>query len=81
MTRELWCLHIEGPDDVLAAPSREAAQEAAERLQQWLDARPKHELDPLVRCVVEPWPHSELLHTQDLKRWDERTAVRQTEPK
>ena len=32
MTNELWCVYIEGPDDIVAMPSKEAADAVAVNL-------------------------------------------------
>lgn len=66
-TETLWCMHVLGPDDVHAAPSKEAAQRACDRYYAHFgDQYP----DVLLRFVVAEWPHSPESHAEDLKRWD-----------
>ena len=51
-----WALHIEGPDDLMAAPSKNLAQFAADVLNKWFDELPdKHEFDPIMRAKVVEW--------------------------
>lgn len=56
MTDTLWCCHIQGPDDVHAAGTKEEAQ-------RWANA--VNALN-IVRAVVEPWPWSAEAHAADL---------------
>jgi hypothetical protein len=51
-----WALHIEGPDDLIPAPSKHLAQFAADVLNRWFDGRTdKHEFDPVMRAQVVEW--------------------------
>lgn len=56
---ELWALHIEGPDDIFAMPSKEAAEAHAVILNERL---PDH-----CRAVAKPWPHSAEAHAEDMR--------------
>lgn len=70
-TPELWALHIQGPDDIHAAPSREAAEQAAESLREWWEARPqKAPYDPRMAFVVIRWPFTPEGHEAAVKQWD-----------
>lgn len=63
---ELWCLHIEGPDDVMAAPSKEEADSVAEASNRYFT---EHFADSGLRAKVVPWPHSARSHAEDLVWW------------
>lgn len=63
----LWCMHILGPDDVHAAPSRAHAEKAAAALNALHAAREEQsEHDPKVEAVVAPWPHSAESHAESV---------------
>jgi hypothetical protein len=64
----LWCLHIEGPDDVHPAPSK-AYAEAAALLFNARFAPVSEETDVLIRAVVAPWPHSPESHAETVERF------------
>lgn len=67
----LWAIHIEGPDDIIAAPSMEAAEREAALLSQQFASIPKSENAPAVRAVVTVWPYLAEGHAQSLGRdWD-----------
>lgn len=63
---QLWCVHVEGPDDVYAAASREAARKHADTLNKAIDRMPHHPDDPICRAVVAVWPHSPESHAESL---------------
>jgi Lar family restriction alleviation protein len=65
MGTELWCMHIQGPDDVHAAPSKAHAERAAELF----NARFVGVMDVLCKAVVEPWPHSPESHAADVEKF------------
>ena len=71
---ELWCVHIEGPDDVHAAPDKESAEQRAAAFNAAIareDA--KHvgaPLWPTAKAFAAPWPHSGDSHAADLKNWN-----------
>lgn len=71
---ELWCVHIHGPDDVHAAPDKEAAEQRAAELNAcFAKEDAKHVGDPnwpTVEAVVVPWDGSEESHADDLKNWN-----------
>lgn len=73
-TTPLWAVHIEGPDDMRAAPSKDAAEQRAkdindeyERWRQSLIASPN---PPRWHAVVVPWPHDAPGHAEDVASWD-----------
>lgn len=73
MSTELWALHIEGPDDILAAPSKEAAEERARQLNEiWAKAEAAQPSEnwPVMNAVVVPWTGSAENHARDLADWD-----------
>lgn len=57
----LWCLHIEGPDDLAPAPSRELAQQAADLFNATF---PKSDDPnwPRMHAKVIEWPHGRTEH-------------------
>ena len=65
-----WCVHILGPDDVIAAPSRAAAAEYADRTNRVLFGN-AGETFADVMCFVyaAPWPHSKENHAEEVKNW------------
>lgn len=70
---ELWCVHIIGPDDVIAYPDREAAEREATEINKGLQAMSaKHARDEnwphTTRAVAVLWPHSAQSHAVDLAR-------------
>ncbi len=64
----LWCVHILGPDDVLAAPSHDAAVVHARELNKAVHARPAVD-DVLCFAYAAPWPHSKDEHAEAVKNW------------
>lgn len=70
---ELWCVHIKGPDDVLAAPSRRAAEERCWKLNDHFEKMAAGDAtreEVLLKAVVDLWPHSPEQHAKDVKEWD-----------
>lgn len=57
----LWALHIEGPDDVHPAPSREMAQEAADLFNTTFPQSDDPSWPRAVAKVIE-WPHGSKAH-------------------
>jgi hypothetical protein len=64
---DLWCIHLIGPDDLIAMPDRETAdRQAASFAKSWTDYRnrriaehpddPSNDYFPEVAAVVIPWP-------------------------
>lgn len=75
---ELWAVHVHGPDDVLAAESREAAETEAREINEWWAAhwaeRPGISLS--LYAVAEPWPFSDGDHAANLARREEEPEWR-----
>ncbi|MEA9653040.1 hypothetical protein ABFU65_12205 [Xanthomonas campestris pv. raphani] len=86
----LWCMHILGPDDVHAAPSKAHAEKAAAALNAFHAARAEQsEHHPKVEAVVAPWPHSVESHAESvadfipgwlLPRWQVEAIQTNTAP-
>ena len=53
----LWCVHILGPDEVLAAPNHDAAVVHARELNKALHVRLNTPRDVLCFAYAAPWPH------------------------
>lgn len=75
---DLWCVHVLGPDDVLACKDREAAVRNAMHLN--LSTYPlhiEHANDrhmPVAWAVPAIWPHSPESHAEDLAERDAEDA-------
>lgn len=75
---DLWCIHIPGPDEVYAAPSKEAAEHmaakhnAAMAMYYASGALNLEHSPPLesVRAVVIKWPHDQQSHADELREFD-----------
>ena len=66
---ELWCIHIEGPDDIVAMPHRLLAERDARLMNDnWRNRANPSENDPLFRAVAKPWPYSPEQHAEDMAR-------------
>jgi hypothetical protein len=61
---ELWCLHIVGPDDVHAAPSKAHAEKAAAAFNEQFKGSAN-----LMHAEVAPWPHSAESHAEDVEKF------------
>lgn len=70
-----WAVHVQGPDDMLAAADRTDADRMASEINQvaqQIASRPNASpLDPKLHAVVVPWEHSADAHADALAR---RTA-------
>jgi hypothetical protein len=72
-----WALHFKGPDDVVAVPSREAAEIAARNFNAFWDAH-KHQRAHDVRAVAEviEWEHGAIEHAKSAaEHWPEYAAL------
>lgn len=69
---ELWAVHIEGPDDVIACADRaEADTRAAEINQAWAQFRQRPDAsdnDPRWHAVVVPWTYGSDDHAEEVAR-------------
>lgn len=64
---KLWCVHVHGPDDVHAMPTRAAALERANEFNEVFGRHNFKEGDPIMRAVVIEWPHSAESHAAELR--------------
>lgn len=73
----LWAVHVEGPDDVIAAVDRAEADAKAKEINDGYEAfkqRPDHRPDVDVRWhanVIE-WPYSAAEHHEEVATGDDR---------
>lgn len=65
----LWCVHVLGPDEVMAAPSHDAAVTHAHELNKAVFGRVTTPSDILCFAYAAPWPHSKASHAEDLQNW------------
>ena len=65
----LWCVHVLGPDDVIAAPSHDAAVVHARELNKTLFSWASKADDVLCFAYAAPWPHSAESHAKSVKDW------------
>ncbi|MBD9376155.1 hypothetical protein [Pseudoxanthomonas sp. PXM04] len=63
-SHDLWCLHLQGPDDVHAAPSKAEAERVATQVNERFSS---HEVSP--NAVAALWPHSPESHAESLTNW------------
>ncbi|ACC72858.1 hypothetical protein Bphy_3723 [Paraburkholderia phymatum STM815] len=76
MSEELWCVHIEGPDDFVATSSREAAEREASAINAYLDSAKGRlqERAPtrMVRASAAVWPYTAAGHARSLETdWED----------
>ena len=64
-----WCVHILGPDDVMAAPSHDAAVAHAHELNKLLHRGARRSDDVLCFAYAAPWPHDLNSHEAAVKDW------------
>lgn len=64
-----WCVHILGPDDVLAAPSHEAAVVHARELNKSIQKKYAGPNDVLCFAYAAPWPHDKEAHAEAVNNW------------
>lgn len=81
-TTNLWAVHVEGPDDILAMPSKADAEKYANHLNaayEQFTRRPDHdsELDPRWHGVVIPWDGTTAEHDAYLAELREDDEVMQ----
>lgn len=71
-TTSLWCVHILGPDDVIAYPDRQSAEREAavinDAMAKLIVSRPADDNWPMLKAIAAIWPHSPESHAQDLAR-------------
>lgn len=67
MTAKLWCVHVQGPDSLIAQPDRETADKRAAEWQAGFDAmlaRDPSPNDPVLKAVVIEWPYTSRAHAE-----------------
>ena len=64
----LWCVHVLGPDDLIASPNHDAAVVHARQLNQALHGRISTPNNVLCFAYPAPWPHSKASHEAELKQ-------------
>lgn len=64
-----WCVHILGPDDILAAPSHRAAEARALAINKATFMQVNGSNDVLCFAYAAPWPHDEDSYKENLKDW------------
>lgn len=68
----LWCVHILGPDDVIAKESYEAAEKHATELSDYIHGPDKPDLGVLCLPIVAMWPWSAEAHRAALVQGTEQ---------
>lgn len=72
MSEQLWCVHIEGPDDFLAAESKEAAEREASAINAYIQQSGEGHRDAPVRAVAMEWPFTPESHARALESdWED----------
>lgn len=69
--KQLWCVNIQGPDDIIAMSGRASAQVYADELNKFFTdyaTKHGHKDDPSAHAIVAPWPWSAESHADDLAR-------------
>ncbi len=66
-TTELWALHIEGPDDIYAMPSKEAAENHARILNDYFNDPRREGYFFLRQAFAVHWPYSAEAHAEDMR--------------
>jgi hypothetical protein len=70
MKEKLWCVHFIGPDDLFAAPNKEAADERVAAYNAWINITPMMRYTGLQAETLE-WPWTPEGHTESLTQWQE----------
>jgi hypothetical protein len=60
----LWCMHVQGPDDLYPAPSKEVAEIGAQVFNR-LYGEKSESSGILMKAVVAPWPYSPESHAEE----------------
>ncbi|OLL31625.1 hypothetical protein BTH42_11905 [Burkholderia sp. SRS-W-2-2016] len=66
MSEQLWCVHIEGPDDFIAVESEQAARREASAINAYLDGAEQDPRAPHVHASAVCWPYSAASHARAL---------------
>ncbi|NML30359.1 hypothetical protein HHL14_05895 [Paraburkholderia sp. G-4-1-8] len=82
MSEQLWCVHIEGPDDFIAVESEEAARREASAINAYIDSAGHDPRVPHSHAVAVEWPYGAAGHARaldedrhDLQRMPHRQQV------
>lgn len=63
----LYAVHIQGPDEIIAAPSERDAKALADKMNAWISERIK---EFYCEAVVIKWPYAPASHAEELaKDW------------
>jgi hypothetical protein len=70
---KLWCVHLHGPDTLIAQPDLATAEARAKKWQKEWDAYlakkgDSSPFDPKITWQAEEWPYSAKAHAHDLAR-------------
>lgn len=68
LQKELLCVHIQGPDEIEACASLEAADNLAAELNAFFETLHKTEHTPEMRATVQAWPYDAEDHAKDLEK-------------
>ncbi|WP_407070658.1 hypothetical protein [Paraburkholderia rhynchosiae] len=72
MSEQLWCVHIEGPDDFVAAVSKEAAEREASAINAHVERSGQGERAAPVRAVAMEWPFTPESHARAVESdWED----------
>ena len=71
-TGDLWCVHIEGPDDILAMPSKDFAERVAANLNKGFDELKRDDIR--IEAKVIPYPHTKESFDEGLDSWADLVA-------
>lgn len=83
VSQPLWCIHIEGLGDYVAALSREAAEREAAAINAYIDRAGNDAPAGIVRAVAIEWPFTAAGHARSLESdWEDlqRMAHRKADP-
>lgn len=73
LQKELLCVHIEGPDEIEACASLEAADKRAAELNAFFDSLERTVNSPDMRARVQAWPYDAEDHAKELVKLKSRT--------
>jgi hypothetical protein len=73
---ELWAIHVQGPDDIIAAADKASAEQRAKAINDWYAARTQEpDFDPRtyprIHAAVIAWPYAGEAHAEALREQEE----------
>jgi hypothetical protein len=72
VNEQLWCVHIEGPDDFVAAVSKEAAEREASAINAYAERGGQGRGAAPVRAVAMQWPFTPEAHARAVESdWED----------